>query len=201
VNILCDPGGVSERRGLKRCSLWPFGAIAVAGTYALGRGEGELLNLMMRRVLHRFFELGMLIKGIDGGLELVGGLLLVFLSPAAINRVVFFFVEGELKEDPTDLIANLLLHTTRSVIQVRVPASVFLIVHGIVKLVLVAGLATGRLWSYPAALLVFAGFITYQLYQLSQQYSFFLELVTILDGIVILLVIAEYMHVRMDTKI
>jgi uncharacterized membrane protein len=173
----------------------------VAGTNALGRGEGELLNLMMRRVLHRFFELGMLIKGIDGGLELVGGLLLVFLSPAAVNRVVFFFVEGELREDPTDLIANLLLHTTRSASQVRVPASVFLIVHGIVKLVLVAGLATGRLCSYPAALLVFAGLTTYQLYQLSQQYSFFLEIVTILDGIVILLVITEYMHVRMDEKI
>jgi uncharacterized membrane protein len=197
VNILCGPGEVSERRRLQTCSLWRIGAIAVAGTNALGRGEGELLNLMMRRVLHRFFELGMLIKGIDGGLELVGGLLLVFLSPAAINRVVFFFLEGELKEDPTDLVANLLLHTTRSAIEVRVPASVFLIVHGIVKLVLVGGLVTNRLWSYPAAILVFAGFTIYQLYQLSQQYSLFLETVTILDVIFILLVIAEYRHMRM----
>jgi uncharacterized membrane protein len=84
---------------------------------------------MMTRNLHRFFELSILIKGIDGGLELVVGLLLVFLSPVAINRVVFFFVEGELKGDPTDLVANLLLHTTRSAIDVRVPASVFPIVH------------------------------------------------------------------------
>ena len=166
------------------------------GADALGRGEGELLNLMMRRILHRFFELGIIIKGVDGGLELVGGLLLVFLPPAAINRVVFFFVEGELKEDPTDLVANLLLHTTRSAIEVRVPASVFLIVHGIVKLVLVGGLATNRLWSYPAAILVFAGFTIYQLYQLSQQYSLFLEVVTVLDVIVILLVIAEYTYMR-----
>jgi uncharacterized membrane protein len=150
----------------------------------------------MRRTLHRFLELGILIKGIDGGLVLVGGLLLVFLSPVAINRVVFFFMEGELKEDPTDLVANLLLHTTRSAIEVRVPASVFLSVHGIVKLVLVGGLATNRLSSYPAAILVFAGFTVYQLYQLSQQYSLFLEAVTVLDVIVILLVIAEYMHMR-----
>ena len=166
------------------------------GADALGRGEGELLNLMMRRILHRFFELGIIIKGVDGGLELVGGLLLVFLPPAAINRVVFFFVEGELKEDPTDLVANLLLHTTRSAIEVRVSASAFLIVHGIVKLALVRGLATNRLWSYPAAILVFAGFTIYQLYQLSQQYSLFLEVVTVLDVIVILLVIAEYRHTR-----
>jgi uncharacterized membrane protein len=164
---------------------------------APGRCDGELLNLNMKRILHRFFELGILIKGVDGGLELVGGLLLVFLSPVAINRVLLFFVEGELKEDPADLIANLLVQTTRSAIEVRVPASVFLIVHGIVKLVLVGGLATNRLWSYPAAILVFAGFTIYQLYQLTQQSSLFLEIVTILDVIVILLVIAEYRHSRM----
>jgi uncharacterized membrane protein len=157
-------------------------------------GQGESRNLEARGILHRFFELGILIKGVDGGLELVGGLLLVFLSPVAINRVVFFIVSGELKEDPTDLVANLLLHTTRGAIEVRVPASVFLIVHGIVKLVLVGGLASNRLWSYPAAILVFAGFTIYQLYQLSQQYSLFLETASVLDVIVILLVIAEYRH-------
>ena len=151
---------------------------------------------MIRRILHRFFELGIIVKGIDGGFELVGGLLLIFLSPSAINRVVFFFVEGELKEDPTDLVANLLLHTTRSAIEVRVPASVFLIVHGIVKLVLVGGLVTNRLWSYPAAIVVFAGLTVFQLYQLNQQYSLFLEIVTVLDVIVILLVVAEYRFMR-----
>jgi uncharacterized membrane protein len=168
----------------------------LVGTDAPDRDEGQLLNLMLRRILHRLFELGILIKGVDGGLELVGGLLLVFLSSAAINRVVLFFVEGELKEDPTDLVANLLLHTTRSAIQVRVPASAFLIVHGIVKLALVGGLASNRLWSYPAAILVFAGFTLYQLYQLSQQYSLFLEAVTILDVIVVLLVIVEYRYMK-----
>jgi uncharacterized membrane protein len=158
--------------------------------------KDESRKLEARRFLHRFFELGILIKGVDGGLELVGGLLLVFLSPVAINRVAFFFVEGELKEDPTDLVANLLLHTTRSAIEAKVPASVFLIVHGIVKLVLVGGLATNRLWSYSAAILVFAGLTLYQLYQLNQQYSLFLETVTTLDVIVILLVILEFRYMR-----
>ena len=159
-------------------------------------GQGESRNSGPRRILHRFFELGILIKGVDGGLELIGGLLLVFLSPVAINRAVFSFVQGELKEDPTDLVANLLLHTTRSAIEVQVPTSAFLIVHGIVKLVLVGGLASNRLWSYPTAILVFAVFTVYQLYQLSQQYSLFLEAVTILDVIVVLLVIVEYRYMK-----
>jgi uncharacterized membrane protein len=194
--MFCGLGETQRAISTEAAACGRLGTTALVGANAPGRGEGELLNLMMRRILHRFFELGILFKGIDGGLELVGGLLLVFLSPAAINRVVFFFLEEELKEDPTDLLANLLLHTARSTIEFRVPASVFLIVHGIVKLVLVGGLATNRLWSYSVAILVFAGFTIYQFYQLSQQYSLFLEIVTILDVIFILLVIAEYRHMR-----
>ena len=149
-----------------------------------------------RRILHRFFEIGILIKGVDGGLELIGGLLLVFLSPSAINRVLLFFVEGELKEDPNDFFANLLVHVTRSAIDAKIPASIFLIVHGVVKLGLVGGLATHRLWSYPAAIIVFAGLTLFQLYQLGQQYSPFLGVVTVLDVIVIVLVILEYRYLR-----
>lgn len=159
-------------------------------------GQSESRNSGASRIVHRFFELGILIKGIDGAFELVGGLLLAFLSPSAINQLVYFFLEDELKEDPADSVANLLLHITRSAIKVRVSASAFLIVHGIVKLALVIGLATHRLWSYPLAILVFTGFTIYQLYQVSQQYSLFMVTVTVLDVMVIILVIAEYRHMR-----
>ena len=150
-----------------------------------------------RRTLRRFFELGILIKGIDGGLELLGGLLLLFLTPATITGILFFFIRGELKEDPTDLVANLLLHTTGQVVQAKLPASLFLIVHGAVKLLLVAGLAANKLWSYPTAIAVFAGFTTYQIFQLWHQSSLFLGTVTLLDIVVVLLVLGEYRQVTM----
>lgn len=156
-------------------------------------------ELDARRIVHRFFELGILIKGIDGGVELVAGLLLVFLSPNAINRAIFFLVQGELREDPTDIFANLLVHTTRSAIAAKVAASGFLIVHGVVKLGLVGGLATNRLWAYPAAIIVFAGLTCFQLYQLTQQYSLFLAVVTVLDVIVVLLVVVEFRYMRIAT--
>jgi uncharacterized membrane protein len=66
-----------------------------------------------------------------------------------------------LKEDPTDLVANLLLRTTGKMVQSPVSASAFLSVHGVVKLLLVAGLAANKLWSYPTAHAVFAGFTIY----------------------------------------
>src|SRR6516162_2882962 len=136
----------------------------------------------------RLFQLGILFKGIDGGLELVGGLLLLFLSPAALSGIVFFFISGELREDPTDLVANLILHSTQTVIHSRTLASAFLLLHGITKLLLVAALVSNRLWSYPAAIVVFTGFTTYQVYQLIHQPSLFLEIVTLLDIIVVLLI-------------
>ena len=149
------------------------------------------------RLLHRVFELGVLAKGVDGALELIGGLLLLFLSAAAIRGVILFLVQGELKEDPTDLVANLLVHNTRTVIQTRVSASVFLIVHGVVKLALVAGLAANKLWSYPVAIVVFTAFAIYQIYEIVQRGSLFLVIATILDIIVVVLAIAEYRHVRL----
>ncbi len=63
----------------------------------------------MRRALHRFFEVGIIIKGIDGALELVGALLPSASSTEEISGIVFLFVRGELGEDPTDLVANGLL--------------------------------------------------------------------------------------------
>jgi uncharacterized membrane protein len=152
------------------------------------------------RIIHLTFEIGVIAKAIDGALELVGGLLLVLLSPAAIRGSIWFLVQGELKEDPTDLVANLLLHNTRTIIHTRFSASVFLIVHGVVKLGLVGGLATNKLWSYPAAIVVFMGFTIYQVYQLTQQNSLFLGIATVLDVIVVLLVIAEYQHVRLARR-
>jgi uncharacterized membrane protein len=157
---------------------------------------GQSKRAWRRRLLHRIFELGVIAKGIDGALELVGGLLLLFLSPVAITGAILLLVQGELKEDPTDLVANLLVHSTGTIIKSRVPASGFLILHGTVKLALVAGLATNKLWSYPAAIAVFTGFAIYQIYQLVQQKSVFLGIVTALDIVVVLLISGEYRHVK-----
>jgi uncharacterized membrane protein len=93
-------------------------------------------------------------------------------------------------------VANLLVHNTSTVIHSRGAASLFLLVHGAVKLGLVCGLVARRPWSYPAAIMIFTAFTIYQLQQLAQQYSGFLGIVTLLDIIVILSIAAEYRYVR-----
>ena len=75
-------------------------------------------------------------------------------------------------------------------------ASAFLLIHGSVKLVVVAGLLGSRPWSYPLAIFVFSGFTVYQGYALLHRFSLFLGAVTLLDVAVIGLIATEYRNVR-----
>lgn len=148
------------------------------------------------RLLHLIFEIGVIAKGMDGAVELIVGLLFAVLSPAAIKGLIFLLIQGELREDPTDIVANLIRHNTATVIHSRASASVFLLLHGAVKLGLAAGLAADKLWSYPAAIVVFAGFTIYQVCELANGYSPFLASITVLDVAVVALVVVEYRQVR-----
>ena len=58
------------------------------------------------------FKVGLVLKGLDGILEVAGGILLLFLSPQAIQHLARVLTAHELSEDPHDLIARYLLHTT-----------------------------------------------------------------------------------------
>jgi uncharacterized membrane protein len=161
------------------------------------RNESKSKSSACTHLLHCVFQIGVVAKGVDGALELIVGVLLLLLPAAAIRGVILFLVQGELNEDPTDRVATLLVHNTGRIIQSRTSASVFLIIHGAVKLGLAGGLVTNQLWSYPAAIVVFTGLAIYQVYQIAHHYSLFLTAITALDVIVVLLVIAEYRQVRL----
>ena len=59
--------------------------------------------------LDRLFEIGIILKGLDGILKTIGGLLLLAVTPATINRLVASVTQHELSEDPNDFIASHLL--------------------------------------------------------------------------------------------
>ena len=160
------------------------------------RGQLASRRRARARLLHLIFKIGVIAKGVDGAVELVVGLLFAVLSPASIKGIIFSLIQGELKEDPTDIVANLIRHNTATVIHSRASASAFLLLHGAVKLGLATGLATNRLWSYPAAIVVFTGFTIYQVCELAHGYSPFLASITVLDVTVVALVAMEYREVR-----
>ena len=71
-------------------------------------------------------------------------------------------------------------------------AGAYLVIHGLIKIFLVAGLLRGKLWAYPMSLWFLAAFIVYQCYRYIYTHSIWLILLTVLDVIVAFLIWHEY---------
>jgi uncharacterized membrane protein len=122
--------------------------------------------------LDRAFQIGIIAKGINGLAELVGGLLLLFATPGSIHYLVAALTQGELSEDPNDVIARYLLHTADGLTGSAVVfGAVYLLLHGAVKVGLVIALLLNKLWAYPCTITVLLIFIGYQLYRIVLQPS------------------------------
>jgi uncharacterized membrane protein len=144
-------------------------------------------------LLDRTFAVGIILKGLDGVLEVVGGLLLLVVSPATIDRITRALTQHELSEDPHDFLGTHLLHAAGSLTgsSVRFGAA-YLISHGVVKIVLVAALLKNKLWAYPWMIAFLIGFIVYQIYRMTFAFSIGLLALTVFDLLVAWLTYREY---------
>ncbi len=144
--------------------------------------------------LDKTFKIGLVLKGLDGVLEVIGGILLLFLSPQAIQHLVRTLTAHELSEDPHDMIARYLLHTTAHLHHgTTLFGAIYLLSHGIAKVVLVALVLRDKLWAYPWLIGLLLVFIAYQLYQITAvHFSVGLTLLTVFDAILVWLTWREY---------
>jgi uncharacterized membrane protein len=148
-------------------------------------------------LLDRAFLIGIVLKGLDGVLEVIGGGLLLLVSPSTIGRVTAALTEHELSEDPHDYLANHLLHATGALTGATLTfAAVYLLSHGAVKIVLVAALLRNKIWAYPWMIAFLVAFIAYQLYRMTFAPSIGLAGLTVFDAIVTWLTIREYQKQR-----
>jgi len=145
------------------------------------------------RLSHRAFLAGVMLKGIDGVLELLGGAALLLTTHPLILHTVAWLTRAELIEDPGDFVANQLVHLVqRFSVGTQYFAGIYLIAHGLLKVGLVVGLLRGWRRSYPLALAVLMAFIGYQCYRLTQTASMLLGLLTVIDVLVALLIAREW---------
>lgn len=151
----------------------------------------------MKVKLHTAFEIGVILKGLNGLLELIGGGLLLWFPPSAIGRFVVGLTQNELSEHPNDWIATHLRAAARSLTSdTELFAALYLLLHGVIKALLVYALLRRKLWAYPTAIAVFAAFGVYQMYRYVVQPSGWLIALTVLDVIVILLTWFEWRRLK-----
>jgi uncharacterized membrane protein len=144
-------------------------------------------------LLDKIFEGGIIIKGVSGALELLGGLLLFFVSPATIHNFIVAITQRELVEDPHDMISNALLgwtgHLTSGSTTFLV---IYLWVHAGIKLVAVIGILRNQLWAYPFSLSTLGLLMIYQVYTIIIKASLGMVLLTIFDVFILWLIWREY---------
>ncbi|HEX5418737.1 MAG TPA: DUF2127 domain-containing protein [Gammaproteobacteria bacterium] len=149
------------------------------------------------RTVHLLFSIGVIAKGVDGALEILGGILLFILSPERINSIVRIVTEHELSEDPNDFVAHLLVQSLHHLSGgTKLFGAIFLLWHGAIKVWLVWALLRERWWAYPVAIIAFAAFVVYQLYRYTHTHSIWLIGLSILDAFVIALTWLEYKRLK-----
>jgi uncharacterized membrane protein len=132
--------------------------------------------------LHVAFEIGVILKGLNGLLELIGGILLLVFPPSAIQRFIVELTHNEI---------------TR---QAQTFAAIYLLSHGVIKAGLVYALLNDKLWAFPWAIGVFAGFGVYQIYRYFVEPSGWLIALTVLDVIVIGLTWFEWQRLKQERQ-
>jgi uncharacterized membrane protein len=148
--------------------------------------------------LDKTFKIGLVLKGLDGVLEVVGGILLLFLTPQTIENLVRVLTAHELSEDPHDLVARYLLHTASHLNHgTTLFGAIYLLSHGAAKIVLVALVLKDKLWAYPWLIALLLAFIAYQLYQIiAVHFSLGLTALTVFDAVLVWLTWREYQSKR-----
>jgi uncharacterized membrane protein len=141
----------------------------------------------------RAFRLGLMFKFLDGLVETIGGILLLLANPAQINHLAERLTRGELSQDPHDFIASHILKTAHHLTgSALIFGALYLLSHGVVKLILVVEVWRDHLWAYAALIAVTALFVIYQLYRIANKPTLGLSLLTIFDLIIIYLTLTEY---------
>ena len=132
--------------------------------------------------LHRLFVLGVIVKGVDGVLECIGGILVVLVEKTHLSDAVIALTQHELIRDPDDRLAHLaqwLLWGTPA--SAKYFAAGYLLLHGIVKVFLVVQMFREKLWAFPLSIGILGVFVLYQLERLTRHFSWWTLALALLD--------------------
>jgi uncharacterized membrane protein len=144
--------------------------------------------------MHRLFEAAIFVKGVDGVLETVGGLVLLFVPLHRLDSLVRWLLAHELSSEPHDWLAKATAHLLDSLsLDTKLFASAYLIGHGLVKIFLVYALWREKLWAFPIALWFLSLFVVYQLYRYTHTHSIALLIFALIDVCVAWFIWREYL--------
>lgn len=149
-------------------------------------------------LLHRAYLVTIFVKGFDGALELLLGLIIALFGPDRLYAFVIHVTAPELYDRPhsgllqgVQKIAGHLFGGPSGFI------ITYLLVHGVLKLwIAVTLLKGGARWIFPLASLILAGFVLFMGLRLAEQWSNWLLAFALFDAFTLALVLNEWRQTR-----
>jgi uncharacterized membrane protein len=140
--------------------------------------------------IHFLFLLAIVLKGLNGLLEIGLGLLLMFTD--TFSNVVFFLTRDAIIDDPDNYFATHLRAFASQSHEAFFIGGLYLVAHGSVKVFIAGTLWRNYSWAYPAAMAILALFILYEAIYVIQTYSIPFFLLSLFDVVMLWLVSHEY---------
>ncbi len=142
--------------------------------------------------LLRLFDVALVLKAIDGTIEMASAVI-IFLYPRLLLRLADLATAGELSEDPRDLVARIIRELGHALtVNGHLLIALYLFVHGLIKVLLVAGIFAGKRIAYPLFITALAFFSTYEAYRGLVQRDTLLLALAVFDLLLLVLTAYEY---------
>lgn len=143
---------------------------------------------------HRAYLAAIFVKGFDGALETVAGLVIAFAGSWQLYILAINLTAPELDLHP----GNAAMHWIREGAEKLFIHSsggfvvFYLLVHGLLKLTICVELLRGKRWIFPVATVIFSGFVLYMVYHLTQRWSAWVLGFALFDLLTLALVANEW---------
>ncbi len=149
--------------------------------------EPKVLKIIRESVL----RVSLLLKGLDAALEMIGGALL--LVPVPVSQFIRALCEHELLEDPHDRTATYIRGLAAGpLLSVTLAGAMYLMLHGLVKLIFIVAVFRGKLWGHLGIIVVLSLFTAYEIFRsVASQAQWFFAL-AFFDGLIVYLAAKEY---------
>jgi uncharacterized membrane protein len=146
----------------------------------------------------KLFRVAIALKGIDGGIQVIGAVILALVPAAAVTGFAHAVITRDLLGDPSGVLARHLQTAAEDFAGggTKTFAVVYLLAHGLIKLGLVYALARKIVRAYPVAAVVLAAFVVYEIIRAVHTHSIALPFFAALDVVIIGLVLREYRKLR-----
>jgi uncharacterized membrane protein len=149
---------------------------------------------LSRSPIHLAYLVALAVKGFDGAVETLGGLVIYATGPDRIYRWVVRVTAPELYDGSHAAAMNAIRDGAERLATTNAHfVEFYLVAHGLLKLGLVMVLRTGRgRWIYPVGALMLLGFILYMSWRLHERWSGWLLGFALFDALTLALVLNEW---------